>query len=58
MSRSVDVSCERPGPQSALGVESDEVVELQKIGHGMRRKEIIRLPGEIGSKNKMKDYKK
>lgn len=33
VNRSAAISCERLGPQPALDVESDAVVELQKIGH-------------------------
>jgi hypothetical protein len=56
------MDCRRPGPKPALGVESqkelyDAIVELQKIGHGIGRKEILRLGGEIGSKNKTKVLK-
>jgi hypothetical protein len=54
---SVDMDSKRPGPKPALGVELEKelyeaVIEVQKIGHGIRRKEILRLAGDIDSKSK------
>jgi hypothetical protein len=45
---SVDMVCQRPGPKAALGVELkkelyEAVIELQKIGHGIRRKKFYDL---------------
>jgi hypothetical protein len=59
---SVDMVCQRPGLKPALGVELEEelyesVIELQKIGHGIRSKEILRLAGDIDSKSKIKVFK-
>jgi hypothetical protein len=58
----VEIDCQRPGPKPALGVELEDelyeaVTELQKIGHGIRRKEILRLAGDIDCKNKTKVFK-
>jgi hypothetical protein len=52
------MGCQRSGPKPASGVEPDAVVELQKIGHGISRKEILRFAGELYSKKKMKVQKK
>jgi hypothetical protein len=59
---SVDMDCRRLGPKPELGVELEKelyeaVIELQKIGHGIRRKEILRPAGDIGSKSKTKVFK-
>jgi hypothetical protein len=50
------MSFERPGPQPAPRIELDAVEELQKIGQRISWKEIIKIPGEIGSKNKKKGF--
>jgi hypothetical protein len=57
VSRPVVTDCQRPGPKPTLGAELEKelyeaVTELQKIGHGISRKEILRLAGDIDSKNK------
>lgn len=59
---SVDMHCKRPGPQPFLGTECEKeiyeaVVQLQKIGHGLSRKEILKLAGEIDAKREVKVFK-
>jgi hypothetical protein len=56
------MDCQRPGLKLALGVESEKelyeaAIELQKIGHGVSRKEVLRLAGDIDPKNKTKVFK-
>jgi len=51
----VDKDCKRPGPKPFLGTECEKeiyepVSELQKVGHGLSRKEKLQLAGEIDSK--------
>lgn len=58
----VDMDCERPGPKPMLGVNCekeiyDAVVELQQMGHGLSRKEIIQLAGDVDAKNETKVFK-
>lgn len=53
---------ERPGTTPVLAVELEEelqeaVTELQKIKHGIRRKEMLRHAGDIDFKNKTKVLK-
>ncbi|KAK9753781.1 CENP-B N-terminal DNA-binding domain [Popillia japonica] len=59
---SVDMHCKRPRPQSLLGAECEKdiyeaVVQLQKMGHGLTTKEVLKLAGDIDAKREIKVFK-
>lgn len=59
---SVNMNCQRPGPQPLLGSECEKeiyeaVVQLQKMGHGLSRKEILKLAAEVDAKREITVFK-
>ena len=49
------IDCKRSGPKPFLGTECEKeidepVSEVHKVGHGLSRKKILQLAGEIDSK--------